>query len=308
MLKRILGGAILIGVAVIAYFAWTQMGAEAPVSPEEDPYFTADDRYVEAAGSRWRVRETGPEHAQALVLIHGFSHSLEAWDDWAQDLEADYRVIRFDLPAHGLTGPREDQAYSIPETVDQVAALLEEVTDGPFILGGNSLGGLVAWRYAQTHGDHVEKLVLLSPGGFSINGVTEDPVEIPDAIKGFFRFANETLIRGATSGLYADPSKLSNEDVTRITDLIQRGDNSQAMIARLEQFTLPAPEADLAQVNTPTLLIWGDSDTMVPTEHGQRFVEAMPNAELVILDNTGHMPMEENPDASLETLRAFLQR
>ncbi|WP_019961650.1 alpha/beta fold hydrolase [Woodsholea maritima] len=308
MLKRILGGAILITVAIVAYFAWTQMGdsAQPGQTPSDDPYFTANDRYVEAAGARWRVRETGPETGETLVLIHGFTHSLEAFEAWADRLDETYRVIRFDLPAHGLTGPREDNAYSIPQTVDQVAALLDEITEGPFILAGNSLGGLVAWRYAKDHEDQVKALILISPGGYSINGVTETPVEVPDALKAFFRFAPEIAIRAATSALYADPSKVTDAQVRRITDLMKRDGNGEAMIARLEQFTLPDPQADLGEVEVPTLLIWGDHDTLVPTEHGPRFEAAMPNARLVIIENAGHVAMEEAPEESLAPALEFL--
>ena len=304
MLLRILGGVILLAVLVIAYFAWTLRPLDSGAAQSE--WMTDADRFVTVEGEDWRVRESGPADAPALVLIHGFSHSLEAWDAMAAELEDSYRIIRFDLPGHGLTGPRADHAYSVPETVEQVSALLDEIAPGSFAIGGNSLGGLVAWRYAAQHPERVNHLILMDPGGYPNLGVGDDPAPLPDAMRAYLTLAPEAGVQYATSTLYADPTKVTPEQLARIRAMMRVDGNGQALIERIEQFTLPDPNPDLARISAPTLIIWGDSDAMIPATHGPRFDAAIPNSRLVLMQNTGHVPMEEWPVETADLVEGFL--
>ncbi|VXC55440.1 Alpha/beta hydrolase [Oceanicaulis sp. 350] len=304
MLLRILGGLILLAVLVIAFFAWTLRPLDMDAVSQQ--WMTEQDRFVTVDGEDWRVRESGPEDAPALVLIHGFSHSLEAWDAMAAELEADHRIIRFDLPGHGLTGPRADQAYSVTDTVAQVSALLDEIAPDRFAIGGNSLGGLVAWRYAADHPDRVTDLILIDPGGYPNLGVADDPAPVPDAVRAYLSLAPEAGVAYATSTLYADPSRVSPEQLERIRAMMRVEGNGQALIERIEQFTLPDPNPDLARIAAPTLIVWGSNDAMIPATHGPRFDAAIPNSRLVLMQNTGHVPMEEWPVETAALVRDFL--
>lgn len=304
MLLRILGGVILLAVLVIAYIAWTLRPLDAGAVQSE--WMTDADRFVSVDGEDWRVRETGPEDGPALVLIHGFSHSLESWEDLAAELDDQYRIIRFDLPGHGLTGPRADKAYSVPETVDQVSALLDEIAPAQFSIGGNSLGGLIAWRYAADHADRVDQLILMDSGGYPNLGVGDDPAPLPDAMRAYLMLAPEAGVQYATSTLYADASKVTPEQLERIRAMMRVEGNGQALIERIEQFTLPDPNPDLSRITAPTLIIWGDQDAMIPATHGPRFDAAIPNSQLVLMQNTGHVPMEEWPVETAQIIKDFM--
>ena len=304
MIKRIIGALILLAVIVIAVLAF--LGREPDAAEIESAYFTEDDRIVSAAGMDWRVRETGPEDAPVLVLIHGFSHSLEAFDPWAAELEDAWRVIRFDLPGHALTGPREDGAYTVDDTVAQVSALLDEIAPDRFALGGNSLGGLIAWRYAAENPERVSALVLAAPGGFANLGVGEEPADVPAAVRMFLTSPMEMTVRPATERLYGDPERLSDADVTRITDLMSAPGVGQALAERVAVFTLPDPEAALAELDVPALILWGAQDAMIPVDHAERFDAAMPDAEVIVYEDLGHLPMEEDPERTAADVRAFL--
>ncbi len=304
MLKKILGALILLAVIVIAVFAW--MLRPADTSEIEARYMTGEDRYVEAAGQRWRVRETGPEDAPAIVLIHGFSHSLESFDGWADELDGDHRVIRFDLPGHALSAPREDGAYTVDDTVGQVAALLNEIAPPRFVIGGNSLGGLVAWRYAAERPERVAALVLVSPGGFPNLGVGDEPADVPGAVEAYLRFAPRPGVAQATAALYGDASRLDDARIDRIADLMKTEGTAQALIDRVSVFTLPDPEPDLARIEAPALIVWGGRDAMIPSAHAARFEAAMPDARALVYPGLGHMAMEEDPETTARDLRAFL--
>lgn len=305
MLLRILGALILLAVIVIAAFAWLMRPVD--VSEAAARWMTPEDRMVEAAGETWRVRESGPEGAPAVVLIHGFSHSLESLEPLADALEADHRVIRFDLPGHALTGPREDAAYSVEATVDQVGALLDEIAPRTFTLGGHSLGGLVAWRYAAAQPDRVERLILIAPGGYPNLGVGDEPAPVPQQVRLYLTAAPMAGVEAATAALYADPSRISESQLERIHAMMRIEGVGPALVSRIEQFTLPDPNPALREINVPALVVWGQRDAMISPQHGPRFAAAMPDARLVLIEDAGHMPVEERPEATAQAVRAFLE-
>ena len=282
MIWRILGVLLLLIVALAAWVVW----AHRPLSSDTlaDRYMTAEDRFVTAAGMDWRVRESGPATAPAIVLIHGFSHTLEGFDAWSDGLDGEYRVIRFDLPGHGLTGPRADGAYSNEATTEQVAALLDVVAPERFVIGGNSLGGLIAWRYAAAHPDRIDGLVLVSAGGYPNLGVGDEALEAPSQLQFFLKWAPEAGVRQATEALYRLPA------------------------TKVDPFTLPDPEPALSEITAPALILWGARDAMIPVDHAARFDAALTESEAVVLDGVGHMAMEEAPERTLPLVRGFLDQ
>jgi len=304
MLKRILGALILLAVVIIAVTAYLMRPAG--VDQARERWMSPEDAIVETAGQSWRVRISGPETAPALVLIHGFSHSLETWQPWAQRLQRDYRVIRFDLPGHALSGVREDNAYSVDDTLEQVSALLDAIAPERFIIGGNSLGGLIAWRYAADNPERVSALILVSPGGYPNLGVADEPAPLPDAVRFYLNFAPQAGVVQATAALYANPSRITPDQLERIGALMRVKGVGEALIARVEQFTLPDPEPDLARITAPALILWGEADRMIPPGHGPRFADAIPDAQLLFIEDAGHMAMEERPDETVLAVRTFL--
>ena len=163
---------ILVALLIAALLAtvWIAQRSSAPQietvegPPIDSPYWGDSDRWIDVDGVTARVRLEGPEGAPVLVMVHGFGFSLETWDDWAEALAADYRVIRMDLPGHALTGPDPQRRYSVPETVEFVASLLDQLAVEEATIIGNSLGGLVSWRLAASRPDLVGRLVLIAPG------------------------------------------------------------------------------------------------------------------------------------------------
>ena len=102
MIRIILLLVLLLCVAA-AFWLYTPDRSRASLEAE---YLTPADTSIDADGVRLRVRDTGPRDAPALILLHGFGASLETWEPWAERLSGQYRVIRFDIPGFGLTGPR----------------------------------------------------------------------------------------------------------------------------------------------------------------------------------------------------------
>ncbi|MEM9750140.1 MAG: alpha/beta fold hydrolase, partial [Pseudomonadota bacterium] len=174
----------LVAVAAIALSYWSAGQGAAPTAIEAR-YITPGDRFLDVAGAQIRIREEGPQDAPALLLLHGFLYSLETWDAWAERLSTDYRVIRYDLLGHGLSGPDTLERYAPKERAAFVGDVLDALSVERAIVAGNSLGGLAAWRFAATHPERVSALILVAPGGYSINGVSETPVNPPAPMRAF---------------------------------------------------------------------------------------------------------------------------
>ena len=297
-------------IASALVFSLTACGAPQQTEPANtrptSPYFLAVDKLINVDGVDIRVRDEGAHNAPVLVLAHGFTSSLETWDALAADLQSDYRIIRFDLPGHGLSGSDPTSDYSNKRTVDLVDQLLAALKIDKPTLIGSSLGGLVAWRLAAKHPDAFANLVLLAPGGFSINGVGDAPVDVPVMVQLYLHTAPEAGVAHASAALYGDPEKLTPQRLTEIGDMMRQPGNGAAFVARAGQFTLPDPVADLAKVNVPTLIIWGDKDVMVPPGHGPQFVDALPQARLLTYAGVGHLPHEESPTRLAQDIRDFL--
>ncbi len=263
--------------------------------------------YVELEGARIRVSEEGRADAPVILLLHGFTMSLESWDGWAERLSDDYRVIRYDLLGHGLTGPDPLERYSAEERVEILRRLMDALDIDQAILGGNSFGGQVAWRFAAAYPQRIDQLVLVDSGAYSIFGVTDQPAPVPEVTRQFLLRPSEAGVVASTAMIYGDPARLPAGRLTQIREMMTRPGNGEAFIAHLEEFTLPDPDADLARISVPTLILWGEEDRLIPVEQANRLAAAIRYSTLITYPGVGHAPQEEIPAETAADLRAFLE-
>lgn len=114
-------------------------------------------RYIELDGFNLHYRDEGRRDKPALVLIHGVVASLHTWDGWVQAFAADYRIIRFDVPGFGLTGPARDGQYSAERMIKVFGLLLDYLGVSKASIAGNSLGGYIAWNFALAQPQRVDR-------------------------------------------------------------------------------------------------------------------------------------------------------
>ena len=298
----------LVFLTLGAGYLWyqDQAGGE-PASALEARYMTENDRFVDVSGARVRVREEGPVEGPVIILIHGFSFSLESWDGWAERLSEDYRVIRYDLLGHGLTGPDRQQRYAPQARADFLAELMDALGIERASLAGNSLGGTIAWRFTATYPDRVDHLILVDAGVFQFNEVGDAPVEPPAAIQAFLRLAPEAGVRQSLAFTYADPTSVSEARVQTIIDMMRREGNGEAFIEHIRQFTMPDPTEMLAGISAPTLILWGGRDYLIPASHGSRVADAIANSQLIIYDDLAHAAHEDDPERTVADVLTFLE-
>ncbi|KKC24142.1 alpha/beta fold hydrolase [Sphingomonas sp. SRS2] len=290
----------VIAAAMLALVAPASFAASA-VAP---PPVAAAEQYLTIDGARVRVRIEGPAAAPPVLLIHGFTFSLDSWDGWAADLARDHRVIRYDLTGHGLSDPDREGRYGTAHRVAQLHALMDKLGVAKAVIAGNSFGGLIAWNFAAAHPDRVEKLVLVDSAAFSINGVTEKPVQVPPMMRSYLLAPSPAGVAYSAAQIYAHPERLAPARLDQMRAMIVR--NGPALIAHLEQFTLPDPLPGLARVKAPTLILWGRADKVIPVAQADQIAAAIPAEKLIIYDDVGHAPQEEASAATVADVRAFL--
>jgi pimeloyl-ACP methyl ester carboxylesterase len=191
-----------------------------------------------------------------------------------------------------------------------LAQFLDQLDIDSMYLAGNSLGGNIAWNFASEHPDKVKKLVLLDAAGYPsdepdpwIFGLARTPVL--NLIVSYLtpRF----IIKNNLEQVYFDDSKITDSLVTRYHRMSLRAGNRQAFIDRAKT-PFVDHTAKLEQLDMPTLILWGDHDTWIPLEDGQKFAWDIEHSELLVLENTGHVPMEESPEESVGPMIDFLKR
>ena len=295
-------------VAVFGAGIWLYTPDE-PRADLEARYSVAPSDYIDAAGMRVRLRRTGRLGAPAIILLHGFGASLETWGQWAELLGADHDVISFDLPGFGLTGPDPTGNYTDARSIEVLSSIMDALGLARASLIGNSLGGKLAWMFAARYPGRIDKLVLISPDGFASPGFEYGVKPRVPAILGLSRFIlPKAAIRMTVKPAYADPSRIGDAVVSRYWDFMRAPGVRRAILDRMAQAIVEKPEPILATIQTPTLLLWGEKDGMIPFANAADYLRVLPDATLASLPNLGHVPQEENPAASFEPVRIFLGR
>jgi len=279
----------------------------------------APSQFIEIDGMQVHVRDEGPKSdPMPLVLLHGTSASLHTWNGWVlyiQKLLADRgrdnrRIIRFDMPAFGLTGPHPENDYSIERYAKTVVAVMDALKVEQAIVAGNSLGGYVAWATAVLYPERVDKLILVDasglpfqaksvPLGFKIASSPILNVMLGDTLPRF-------VIQGSVENVYSDGSKVTSDLVDRYFELTLREGNRNALAQRFMQ-TQPGEFAHrITEISQPTLILWGRDDNLIPLTLGYQFKQLISNSRLKIFDNLGHIPHEEGAQETALSVVSFL--
>ncbi|MGE0455073.1 MAG: alpha/beta fold hydrolase [Vicinamibacteria bacterium] len=245
-----------------------------------------------------------------LVLVHGFGSSVYTWADLLPELARSHDVVALDLPGFGGSGLPE--ALSFEHLPEAVVGLMDRLGLERASLVGNSLGGAtVAWIAATRQG-RVERLVLVDAAGFQFTA-SERPLllrllALPGASLLQRLPLRRAIVRTALRQTFADPTRISDEDLDEYVAPALRAEVGEAALA-LARYPGPGPEvlrALLGRVRAPALVIWGREDRWIPLEHAERFHQALSGSRLVVLDGAGHLPQEERPAEVLRLLREFL--
>jgi pimeloyl-ACP methyl ester carboxylesterase len=277
----------------------------------KEKYAKSPSQFLSMDGMEVHFRDEGVQSdTLPIVLIHGTGSSLHTFDAWTETLKQKRRVIRMDIPAFGLTGPFPDRDYSIEHYVAFLDNFLNEIGVHKFILGGNSLGGQIAWNYTLKNRDKVEKLILIDAAGYPLNSksipIAFKLARTPILNKVLTVLTPKFMAKTSVENVYSDKSLVTEELVDRYFLLTLRTGNRQALADRMTGDEDLNTITEIKTINQPTLILWGEDDLLIPLANAERFHKELPNDTLVILKNSGHVPMEESPEKSLVTVLEFI--
>lgn len=294
--------------AVVAVYVTLSYRSDIPLSELLEIYTYPESHFVEMDGMQVHCRVTGSGE-ETIVLLHGTSSSVHTWEGWTELLNPHFRVVSFDLPGFGLTGPFPHTDYSPERYLEFIVRVLDTLDVDTFHLAGNSFGGFLAWRFAVDFPDRVRSLVLLNSSGYP-RGDQPTPLGFRLAMKEplrpvFTAITPRSVVSRTVHEVYYDQGKVTDGLIDRYYALLLREGNRDALMYRIQQVKHETADA-VANVQCPTLIIWGDHDRVVTPDDAPKFHRDISGSELIIYENMGHVPMEEDPQRTMEDVLPFL--
>lgn len=318
MVKRVLAGTLTLIVLAFVVIVISVLRFDVPREELVGKYAGGASQFATLpSGASVHFRDEGNADGPALVLVHGSNASLHTWEPWVAELGGTYRIVTMDLPGHGLTGRVPGDDYSREGMAASVHELTEALGLTRFAIGGNSMGGGVSALYALEHPDRVTALILVNSSGVPVVREETDPplafrlARMPVLSKVMRYVLPRSVVEEGVRKVFVDQSKVTGEMVARYFDLTLHEGNRDATRMRFASYASRDEEtfaARLGEIEVPVLVMWGDKDGLIPVSAAYAFKERIPQAELAIFENAGHVPMEEVPGESAAAVRAFLSK
>ena len=277
----------------------TEITPGVPAEQLADP----DSLFMDVDGLQVHYKIVGQD-GQTIILLHGFAASVFSWRKVREPLSEVGTVIAFDRPAFGLTErpmPGEwsgENPYSPEAQADLTVALMDRLGVEKAVLVGHSAGGTIALLTALRHPGRVEALVLEDAAVYEHGGA-------PDWMRPLLRTPatgrlgpllvrtitlwGETIIRTA----WDDPDKITVELISGYKKPLQAENWDRALWEYVLASHPLGLEERLSEISVPTLVITGERDRFVPTQNSERLAAEVPNAQLVVIPDCGHVPHEE---------------
>ena len=256
----------------------------------------------------WHYLEGGPANAEVLFLVHGFGGNKDNWTRYSRHLTDKYRVIALDLPGFGESARHADWDYSLPSQRERVNEFVQALGLEQFHITGNSMGGHLSVLYALQYPTQIKSLGLFDNGGVippnpsdlqvaleeGRNPLVADSVEQFGDLIDFVTY-NRPFIPWPLEGVFAQKA-VDNADFNRFIFKSLSGENFIDL------------EPLLADIEVPVLILWGEHDRVLDVSSIEVMRPLLPDAEVVIMKETGHLPMIERPAETAEHYLGFLEK
>jgi len=242
-----------------------------------------------------------------VVLLHGFPLSRAMWSEQVSGLRSSCRVIAPDLRGHGGS-PAPQGIYTMDEMADDVVELLDalEIAE-PFVLGGLSMGGYVAFAFMARYPDRVRGLILMD---------TRASADTPEVARDREASAQAVLAADSTlpvvekmlPRLFGKATLAEHPERVELVRAQMTQSAPQGVAGALRGMALrPDRRPMLAQISVPTLVLVGEQDAITPPDEVKSLSAAIPNSRLVVIPEAGHMAPYENPSAANAAILEFMK-
>lgn len=272
-------------------------------------YVNTESEFMPLMGMNVHYRDQGnPNDSVPLVLIHGTSSSLHTFEEVVKRLDKKRRVITLDMPAFGLTGPNATNEYSFKYYSQFLDSFLTKLQIPLCDIGGNSLGGGISWQFTTYFPEKVRKLILIDATGYpvmNVKGSLGFKIASTPVINNVMLFITpKALVSASLKGIYQDPNIINQEQIDRFHNMAIAKGNRKALLAIFKNGLEQEPDK-IKTIQKPTLIIWGDKDGLIPVQNAYLFNKDIKGSKLAILNNIGHVPMEEDPAKTAELINEF---
>jgi pimeloyl-ACP methyl ester carboxylesterase len=307
-------GWLLVGLVVAAagYWWFVLRGPDIPYAALEAKYADAHSHFAELSGSvRLHYRDEGDPRAPVLLLVHGFGDSFTSWDGWSARLRDRFRIIRIDLPGHGLTRAPAGYVLNDDKSVSLIDTLAATLNLPKFAIAGNSMGGGVAWQFALRHPPRVNALILVDAAGWPSETLKSPPLAFRllrySWGRAFLKSIDNTpLIRSGLRGEVGDPAVITDSFIARWAQFQRAPGHRDILMSLAPGAHSVATKEALAHIAVPTLVLWGAVDPLIAVSSAHKFNDAIPGAKLIVYAGVGHLPQIEIPERSANDVATFL--
>jgi pimeloyl-ACP methyl ester carboxylesterase len=252
--------------------------------------------------------------ASPIVLLHGFDSSLFEFRRLLPQLGQDYPTWAIDLLGFGFTDRGTGIAAGIeftPATIKtHLYATWQQLIQRPMVLVGASMGGAAAIDFALTYPEAVERLVLIDGAGFAKGPAVSRVVQwIPPIGRWATNFLRRPDVRRKVSqNAYFDDARFVTADAECCAALhLEMPHWSEALISFTASGGYNFLSDRISQISQPTLVIWGREDKILGTKDATRFTQTIADVKLVWIEQCGHVPHLEQPEATAQAIKDFLQ-
>ena len=314
---------IILVVIVITILILTIGPFLIPIPPLENTFPTSeladpDSKFVTIHNINTHYKIAG-KGDNTLMLLHGFGASTFTWHKVINPLSEKYTVIAYDRTGFGFTSrpmPGEwkgESPYSQESQADQTIALMDTLGVDKAVLIGSSAGGMIAALTVLKYPERIKALILVDAAIFrgGPHGWLISVIRIPQIKRLGPLFVRKYFIRsseGARELAWHDPSKLTLEILEGYKKPLRAKNWDRALWEFTLAYRLLHLEERLSSIEVPVLVITGDDDRIVSQEDSVRIAKEIPDAELVVIPNSGHVPHEETPEEFLEAVNKFLEK
>lgn len=248
-----------------------------------------------------RCVDEGARGKPAIVFANSLGSDLRIWDEVASQLSGEFRLVRYDFRGHGLTEAAKGP-YSAGQLAGDLIGLLDALEIGQAILCGISVGGIIAQACALNHADRVRALVLCDTGA-RIGSVESWQQRIAKVrSEGVESLVEMTMPRWFSAGF----RERRAADVRGYSIMLRQSSTEGYMgvCAALRDADF---RNSIQQVKIPTLVLCGAEDIATPPELGRELAGLIPGAQFSLIEDAGHLPCIEQPDALAHRIIEFLR-
>lgn len=269
--------------------------------------FEATSRYADVGGLRLHYHEAGSEHGTTVVLLHGGGPGASAWSNFRRTIPVfakTFRVLAVDQPGFGLSDKPTEHDQYFTHSARALRGLVDALGVDRAHLLGNSLGGGAAVRFALDHPDRAGRLVLMGPGGLSVNVFAPDPTEGVRALGRFGAKPGPTKekLEAFLRTMVYDQSLITEELVEERFAAASTPESLRAMAAMGASFSRPDSFEqgmlwrEAYRLRQRVLLVWGREDRVNPLDGALLALKLIPRAQLHVFGRCGHWAQVEKFD------------